>query len=100
MMAGLRVAALVEALTLVALLVNLATVHWRPVTALGGPLHGTFTQRPDPPDLIPHHVGDHTVLYVRRWNLALTEHTAVFAPVGMDDGAIEEQARGLRPPTH
>ena len=41
MMAGLRVAALVEALTLVALLVNLATVHWRPVTALGGPLHGT-----------------------------------------------------------
>ena len=41
MMAGLRVAALVEALTLVALLVNLATVHWRPVTTLGGPLHGT-----------------------------------------------------------
>jgi hypothetical protein len=39
--AGLRVAALVEALTLIALLVNLVTVHWRPVTALGGPLHGT-----------------------------------------------------------
>jgi len=70
------------------------------ITFIGGPLHGTFTRRPDPPDLIPHHVGEHTVLYVRRWNLALTEHTAVFAPVGMDDGAIEEQARGLRPPTH
>ena len=53
------------------------------ITFIGGPLHGTFTQRPDPPDLIPHHVGDHTVLYVRRWNLALTEHTAVFAPVAM-----------------
>jgi len=38
---GLRVAAVVEAATLVALLLNLVTVHWRPVTALGGPLHGT-----------------------------------------------------------
>jgi len=38
---GLRVAAVVEAATLVALLLNLVTVHWRPLTALGGPLHGT-----------------------------------------------------------
>lgn len=38
---GLRIAAAVEALTLVLLFVNLVTVHVRPVTALGGPLHGT-----------------------------------------------------------
>ena len=41
MITGLRVAAVVEALTLVLLLVNLATVHLRPITELGGPLHGT-----------------------------------------------------------
>jgi len=36
----LRIAAGFEALTLAALLVNLATVHAEPVTRLGGPLHG------------------------------------------------------------
>lgn len=41
MITGLRVAAVAEAVTLLALLVNLVSVHWRPITALGGPLHGT-----------------------------------------------------------
>jgi hypothetical protein len=36
----LRIAALVEFATLVALLVNLATVHWAPVASLLGPAHG------------------------------------------------------------
>ena len=36
----LRCAAVVEALTLTILLVNLATVHWKPVAALAGPVHG------------------------------------------------------------
>lgn len=40
-MRALRVLAAVEALSLVALLVNLVTVHAEPVTALGGPIHGT-----------------------------------------------------------
>jgi hypothetical protein len=37
---ALRVAALVEALTLTAMLLNVATVHAAPVSALLGPLHG------------------------------------------------------------
>ncbi|WP_022928282.1 hypothetical protein [Patulibacter americanus] len=37
---ALRVAALVEALTLAALLLNVATVHAAPVSAFLGPLHG------------------------------------------------------------
>ncbi|UHQ19555.1 hypothetical protein LVB87_15415 [Lysobacter sp. KIS68-7] len=69
------------------------------ITFIGGPLHGTFTRRADPPDLIPARAGERTVLYVRRWNLTLTEGTAVFAPLGMTDDAIEEQARSL-PPSH
>ncbi|WP_436533517.1 DUF3817 domain-containing protein [Actinoplanes sp. HUAS TT8] len=36
----LRLAAAVELLSLVILLVNLATVHVRPVAALCGPVHG------------------------------------------------------------
>jgi len=68
------------------------------ITFIGGPLHGTFTRRADPPDLIPANVGERTVLYVRRWNLTLTEGTAVFAPVGMSDDAIEAQARRIPPP--
>ena len=36
----LRIAARVEAVTLVLLLVNLATVHWAPVASLLGPTHG------------------------------------------------------------
>lgn len=38
---ALRVAAVVEALSIVVLLVNLVTVHARPVTSVTGPLHGT-----------------------------------------------------------
>jgi hypothetical protein len=37
---ALRIAALVEALTLAAMLLNVATVHAAPVSALLGPLHG------------------------------------------------------------
>lgn len=37
----LRIAAAVEAVSLAVLLANLATVHARAVTALGGPVHGT-----------------------------------------------------------
>jgi predicted dinucleotide-binding enzyme len=36
----LRIAAVVEVATLVALLVNLATVHWAPVASMLGPTHG------------------------------------------------------------
>jgi len=36
----LRIAAVVEFATLIALLVNLATVHWAPVASLLGPAHG------------------------------------------------------------
>jgi hypothetical protein len=36
----LRIAAVVEFATLVALLVNLATVHWAPLASLLGPTHG------------------------------------------------------------
>ena len=36
----LRAAALVELVSLVVLLANLATVHWPPVATLLGPLHG------------------------------------------------------------
>ncbi|WP_242911146.1 DUF3817 domain-containing protein [Actinomadura terrae] len=38
---ALRIAALVEAASLVVLLVNLVTVHVRVVSSLTGPLHGT-----------------------------------------------------------
>ncbi|MCK2238653.1 MULTISPECIES: hypothetical protein [unclassified Crossiella] len=37
----LRYAALAEMITVAVLLLNLVTVHWRPVSALTGPLHGT-----------------------------------------------------------
>ncbi|GAA1873535.1 hypothetical protein GCM10009836_63140 [Pseudonocardia ailaonensis] len=37
---GLRIAAAAEAVSLVVLLVNLVTLHLRPVTQLAGPLHG------------------------------------------------------------
>ncbi|WP_232344129.1 DUF3817 domain-containing protein [Actinoplanes awajinensis] len=36
----LRIAALVELLSLVILLSNLATVHLKPITSLCGPIHG------------------------------------------------------------
>ncbi|MEU6133085.1 DUF3817 domain-containing protein [Saccharopolyspora sp. NPDC047091] len=36
----LRAAALVEAASLLVLLVNLATVHWAPVASATGPIHG------------------------------------------------------------
>lgn len=36
----LRAAALIELVSLVVLLVNVATVHWPPVATLLGPLHG------------------------------------------------------------
>ncbi len=36
----LRTAAAVELCTLLAMLVNLATVHWQPVSSLLGPAHG------------------------------------------------------------
>lgn len=39
-MRTLRIAAAVEAASLAALLINLATVHTEAVTALGGPVHG------------------------------------------------------------
>lgn len=39
-MTALRVAAVVEALSLVVLLVNRFTVHLDPVTSLTGPVHG------------------------------------------------------------
>lgn len=35
-----RPAALVEFVSLAVLLINLATVHWPPITSLGGPVHG------------------------------------------------------------
>ncbi|WP_181779875.1 DUF3817 domain-containing protein [Pseudonocardia pini] len=41
MAVGLRWAAALEALSLLVLLLNLLTVHLRPVTQLAGPLHGT-----------------------------------------------------------
>ncbi len=37
---SLRIAAAVELLSLVILLVNLATAHLRPITSLCGPIHG------------------------------------------------------------
>jgi hypothetical protein len=37
---ALRIAALVEAFTLAAMLLNVATVHAAPVSAVLGPLHG------------------------------------------------------------
>ncbi|MEU7813060.1 hypothetical protein [Pseudonocardia sp. NPDC049154] len=40
MLTGLRAAAVVEAASLAVLLLNLATVHLRPVTQLAGPVHG------------------------------------------------------------
>ncbi|MFE9659352.1 hypothetical protein [Streptomyces sp. NPDC005955] len=40
-MRALRIAAHVEAVSLVALLLNLATWHAQPVSSLLGPLHGT-----------------------------------------------------------
>ncbi len=40
-MRTLRVAAFVEAASLLVLLVNLLTVHAEPITSLGGPTHGT-----------------------------------------------------------
>jgi hypothetical protein len=36
----LRIAAAVELLSLAVLLVNLATVHWAPLSSLIGPVHG------------------------------------------------------------
>ncbi|WP_258349408.1 DUF3817 domain-containing protein [Saccharopolyspora gregorii] len=36
----LRAAAIVEAASLLVLLVNLATVHWEPVASATGPIHG------------------------------------------------------------
>lgn len=39
-MRTLRIAAAVEAISLAALLLNLATVHTKAITALGGPVHG------------------------------------------------------------
>ncbi|MDX3226156.1 DUF3817 domain-containing protein [Streptomyces sp. ME19-01-6] len=39
-MRTLRIAAAIEAISLAALLINLATVHTKAVTALGGPVHG------------------------------------------------------------
>ncbi|MEV4758666.1 DUF3817 domain-containing protein [Micromonospora sp. NPDC049559] len=57
----LRVAALVELVSLVILLGNLATVHWAPVASLLGPLHGcaylfvvvaTARRRPFAPRLV------------------------------------------------
>ncbi len=36
----LRIAAVVEFVSLLALLINLATVHWEPVASLLGPTHG------------------------------------------------------------
>jgi hypothetical protein len=38
---ALRIASGLEALSLAALLLNLATVHARAVTSVGGPVHGT-----------------------------------------------------------
>ncbi|MFV2120590.1 DUF3817 domain-containing protein [Streptomyces sp. Act-28] len=38
---ALRAAAVVEAASLVILLVNLFTVHAEPITSLGGPVHGS-----------------------------------------------------------
>lgn len=38
---ALRIAAGVEAVSLLALLVNVATVHTDVITSLGGPVHGT-----------------------------------------------------------
>ncbi|MFF5262073.1 DUF3817 domain-containing protein [Actinomadura viridis] len=40
-MRTLRIAAVVEAVSLVVLLANLATVHAEVITSLGGPIHGT-----------------------------------------------------------
>lgn len=40
-MRTLRIAAAVEAASLVVLLVNVFTVHAEPITSLGGPAHGT-----------------------------------------------------------
>ena len=40
-MRALRVAAVVEAVSLAVLLVNLVTLHAEAVTSLGGPVHGT-----------------------------------------------------------
>ncbi|WP_225631177.1 hypothetical protein [Streptomyces solaniscabiei] len=40
-MRTLRIAAAVEAASLIVLLVNLLTVHAEPITSLCGPLHGT-----------------------------------------------------------
>ncbi|MFJ6671426.1 hypothetical protein ACIQMJ_10005 [Actinosynnema sp. NPDC091369] len=40
-MRALRLAAAIELLSLVVLLVNLVTVHAKPVTSLTGPVHGT-----------------------------------------------------------
>ncbi|WP_245673787.1 DUF3817 domain-containing protein [Actinoplanes rectilineatus] len=37
---ALPLAATVELVSLLVLLVNLVTVHWRPVTSLTGPVHG------------------------------------------------------------
>ncbi|MEU5639768.1 hypothetical protein [Streptomyces milbemycinicus] len=39
-MRTLRIAAAVEAISLAALLINLATIHTKAITALGGPVHG------------------------------------------------------------
>ncbi|MFC8125918.1 hypothetical protein [Streptomyces sp. NPDC057302] len=40
-MRTLRIAAAVEALSLVVLLLNVFTIHAKPITSLGGPTHGT-----------------------------------------------------------
>ncbi|GAB3411298.1 hypothetical protein GCM10027569_27840 [Flindersiella endophytica] len=37
---ALRVVAFVELATLLLLLINLATVHWEPISSLAGPTHG------------------------------------------------------------
>jgi hypothetical protein len=37
---ALRIAAFVELATLLLLLINLATVHWEPISSLVGPTHG------------------------------------------------------------
>ena len=37
---SLRIAAVVELVSLAVLLVNLATVHWPPLSSLIGPVHG------------------------------------------------------------
>ncbi|MER7191296.1 DUF3817 domain-containing protein [Streptomyces flaveolus] len=79
-MRTLRIAAAVEAASLIVLLVNLLTVHAKPVTSLCGPLHGmaylvaiamtwtapgSATSRARPLSLVP---GAGAMLALRRLN--------------------------------